>query len=47
MAKPTLKNSGNINYINIDEVRNFTSADKAKNNFRFFRYSQGYASEDD
>jgi len=47
MAKPVLKDSGNINYINIDEVRNFTSAANAKNNFRFFRYSQGYASEDD
>lgn len=47
MAKPVLKNSGDINYINIDEVRKFTSAANAKNNFRFFRYSQGFASEND
>lgn len=36
-----------INEIDLEVVREFTSANKAKGDFRFFRYSQGYLSDDD
>jgi len=47
MATPTLKDSGSISYINIQDVRAFTSAENAKNDFRFFRYTQNFPSDED
>ena len=48
MAVPNLKTKGIIQDLEVQEIRQETSAKKAKeNNFRFFRYSQNKPSDED